>query len=127
MASLLADLDAAWLLALRPGNRQRQNAIAIVGTDRFRVDRDGQREGPIEASGRALATVNARGCLKADLLLAGDADGALLGLDLEVDLVDARQLDDRHEVIALLEHVDRWKGAGPGGAAPEPIALALRV
>src|SRR4030095_15299760 len=103
----LADLDIAWLLAVDPANYQRQHAIPIVGADCFRVDRDGKREGPIETSRRALAPVNARGGRNASLLLAGYADCALLGLDLEIDLIDPRQLHDCHEVVVLLEDIDR--------------------
>jgi len=71
--------------------------------------------------------VNARRCLKADLFLSRDADRALLGFDLEIDLVNARELDDRDEIIALLKDVEGRKGAGPGGAAPEPVALVPRI
>src|SRR5207245_249275 len=42
-------------------------------------------------------------------------------------LVNARQFDNRDEVVALLEDVDRWKAAHAGRAAAHPIAFSLCI
>jgi hypothetical protein len=44
-----------------------------------------------------------------DDLLARNTNGVLFGLNLQIVLVDARQLDDGEKVLALLKYVDRRK------------------
>jgi hypothetical protein len=61
-----------------------------------------------------------------DHFSAADADRVLFGLDLQAVLVNTRQLDNRDEVVALLEDVDWWKAAL--AAVPRPIqSLAIRA
>ena len=60
-------------------------------------------------------------------LVAEDANGVLLGLDLEVVLADARQFYNRNEVVALLEDVDRRITANTRGTVAHPVAVKPRV
>jgi hypothetical protein len=51
-----------------------------------------------------------------DGLAAANADRVSLDLDIEVRLANTRNLDNRNDVVPLLEHVDR--GIGAAGARP---------
>jgi hypothetical protein len=55
-------------------------------------------------------------------LLARDADGVFLGLNLQVLLIDARQLNDGEERIALLKDVDGREGTLACCLILQPIA-----
>ena len=59
--------------------------------------------------------------------LTGDADGVVLSLDLEITLVNARQLEDGNETVALLEHIDGRERTCACGRTAQPIALQARV
>jgi hypothetical protein len=73
-------------------------------------------------AGDAFASVHARVVRVVDALLAGDADGVGLGLDLQVVLVDARQLHECQDVLALLKHIDGREGPAAGGHVLKPVA-----
>jgi hypothetical protein len=57
-----------------------------------------------------------------DYLSAADTNGVLLGLDFQIVFVDTWQLDQRDDVVTLLEYVDWWKTADRSGAASHPVA-----
>ena len=48
---------------------------------------------------------------KGNRFFASDADGVFFRLNLDTIFLDARQLDDCQDIVALLEHVDWWKGS----------------
>jgi hypothetical protein len=83
---------------------------------------DRQRERAIELAGDALAPMDAYVVRIIDALFAGDADCVGLGLDLQFILIDARQLHQRQDVVALLKDVDGRKRAAAGGRTLEPVA-----
>jgi hypothetical protein len=58
-------------------------------------------------------------------LLAADANGIFLRLDLQIVLVDAGQFDNRDEVVFLLKDVDRRETSDRGRTAPIQ-SLAMR-
>src|SRR5512143_2098662 len=62
-----------------------------------------------------------------DCLVAEDANGVLLRLDLKVVFVDTWQFHDRNEVIALLEDVDWWIAANTRRTVAHPVAVKPRV
>src|SRR4051794_9214078 len=61
-----------------------------------------------------------------DDLLARDSDGVFLRLDLQVVLVDTRQLNDREDLVALLKNVDGRERALPGGLVLKPLTAGAR-
>src|SRR5689334_5596279 len=125
--ALLPNLDAAWLLTVSPRNRQREHSVDIIRAGCLSIDLNRQRERAVESSMPTLPPVNARGCSKANLLSAGNADRALFRLDLKINLVNTWQLDDRHKVVVLLEDVDRRKCPGTGCTTAEPVALVSSI
>ena len=74
---------------------------------------------PLNRSRRCTLTLLRKG----NGLLAGHADDVVLGLDLKIGLVDAGDLEDRDQAIALLKDVDRRKGAGARRRSVQPIAV----
>src|SRR5581483_7075310 len=127
MALSLADLDRTRLVGLGARDEQSKDPVAIFGLDAVGLYTYRHRHGAIEHAGYALAAMDARLLAVADRLLAADADGVLLGLDLQVALVDARQFDNGDEVIVLLEDVDGWKTADRSRSAAHPVARDARV
>jgi hypothetical protein len=59
LVDALVDADAAWLVALGPGDKERQNTIAVLGLDALSIDLDRHGQGPIEGSGQPLTPVQA--------------------------------------------------------------------
>ena len=57
-----------------------------------------------------------------DDLLPRDSDGVFLGLNLQFILLDARQLDDGQNLVALLKNVDGWEWALAGSLVLKPLA-----
>ena len=123
MARILADLDGPGLIALGPRNEQRQHAVPVFSLQAFRVDlhREGNRA--VEGARRPFPTMNARILAEADGFPARDPDGLVLHLNLDVRLAGPRQLCYGHEVIALLEDVDRGETAGARGRIAQPITI----
>src|ERR1700686_2108735 len=102
------DADPLRLRGRHFRNRHLEHAIQMTRTDvvRFHVFR--QREATQEA---AFDPLQARHSLllvrTLELALAGHAQHAFLGRDLDVLRLDTRQIRAYHEAIGLLEHVDR--------------------
>ena len=109
------------LSALR--DEERENAIAVFGLDALGIDLDRHGQRAIEGSRQPLTAMQAYLLGIGDVLLAGDADRLVLGLDLKVGFIDARQLDDCDQVVALLEDIDGRESSGPCGCAAQPIAF----
>jgi hypothetical protein len=122
MAGSSLEFDAARLVALGSRQEQREEPIAIFRLDAIRIDLDGEGERAIEFAGDALAPMDAHVVRIIHALFAGDADGIGLGLDLQFVLIDARQLHQRQDVVALLKDVDGRKRAAAGGRTLEPVA-----
>src|ERR1700747_3843057 len=83
MAGSSLEFDAARLVALGSRQEQREEPIAIFRLDAIRIDLEGGGERAIEVARHALAPMDAHVVRIIDALLAGDADGVGLGLDLQ--------------------------------------------
>src|ERR1700740_601783 len=105
--SLSADGDCSCLVALGPWQEQCQNALAIFRLDALGLQPDWKGNRAVELPGDAFAAVHADAVRVGYRLLSRDTDCVFLGLDLQTALVDARQLDDRQKIAALLKDVDR--------------------
>src|SRR5579863_2471421 len=121
------DLDGLRLVAFGSRRENHQEAVAIVRLDAGRVYMNRHDDGAVEGAGESLAPMRAGALVIKNDLLARNSDRVVLRLELEVALVDPRQFDDRHEVMALLEDVDRRKTAKSGRPASHPVALSPRV
>jgi hypothetical protein len=77
------------LVALGPGQEQGEKAIPILGLDAIWIDFDRQRQRAVEFAGDTFPSMHAGFVGVANVLLAGNADGICLGLDLQIVLVDA--------------------------------------
>src|SRR3954465_2388178 len=62
-----------------------------------------------------------------DALAAGDAQRVAFDFDVEVRLAHAGHLDDRDDIVALAEDVDRGIGAAGAQPRPEPTAGPERI
>ena len=100
------------------GGLSRYSALMELGID---LHRHGQ--GAIERSGQPLAAVEAHLLRIGKLLLPGNADGVVLGLDFQVGLVDARELYDGDQVVALLEDVDGRERPAASRRPTQPFAV----
>jgi hypothetical protein len=109
------DADAARLVALGAWDEERQHAIAIFGLDAVGIDLDRHREGAIERSGRPLTPMQAYLLGIREGLLAGDTDGVVLGLDLQVGFVDIPASS-----MMATRFSPCWKTL-MGGNAPVPV------
>ncbi len=47
----------------------------------------------------------------------------VLSLDLQGGLVDSCELDDRDQIVSLLEDIDGREGPGAAGCTPQPVAF----
>ena len=122
----LVDGDQARLVALGAGDQERKNAIAVLGLDGFGIDLHRHGQGAIERPEQPFAAMQAYLFRISKLLLPGNADGVVLGLDFEVGLVDARQLDYGDQVVPLLEDVDGRERAAAGRGPAQPFAVEAR-
>jgi hypothetical protein len=91
------------------------------------IDLDWHGQGSIEGPRQPLAPMQADLLGIGEVLLAGNADRVVLGLDLKVGFVDACQLDDCDQIVALLEDIDGREGPSGGGCPPQPIAFQTRL
>jgi hypothetical protein len=80
----------------------------VAAAPDIRIELDRQRQRAIELARDTFAAMHAGFLGVANVLLAGNADGICFGLYLEVAFVDAGQLDDRQDIVALLKHVEFW-------------------
>ena len=58
---------------------------------------------------RTLAPMHAQACRIADLFAAGNPAGVVLGLNIEIIVVHARDLENGDQRVALLEDIDGRK------------------
>jgi hypothetical protein len=114
--------DRTRLVAFGARQMERQDAVAAFGLDLVGVNVDRKRYSAVEAPGRPLAAVRRHLVAVLDALAAGDAQRVALDLDIEIRFADAGHLDDRDDVVALAEDVDRRIGAAGTQPRPEPIA-----
>src|SRR4051812_37627154 len=106
---------------------ERQDAVAGFCPDLVGVDVDRQCQGAVETPGRPFTAVHCRLVVVLDALPSGDTKGIALDPDVEVRLAHARHLDDRDNVVALAEDVDRRIGTAGAQPRPEPAAPPERV
>src|SRR5579862_6292763 len=71
--------------------------------------------------------MDARAVLVIGCFRAGDSDRVLFGFDLQLVFLDAWQFDDRQNVVALLEHIDRRKWSPAGRRVAEPLTRQVRI
>ena len=113
------DLDRARLVALGSWNEEGQDAIAELRFYVVGVDLDRQRDYSVEAPCDALAPMHADLLSIVDRFSPGYPDGTFLRLQFQVGLIDAGQLHNRHEVMALLKDID-WGEC----TMPEVVSLS---
>ena len=77
------------------------------GFDAVRIHFNGQSERPIKAAGRSFSTMQTGIFRVLHGFGAREADRAALHLKFQVGLINARNLSDEHEIIALAEDVHR--------------------
>jgi hypothetical protein len=99
----------------------------VFGDDALGINLDRERKAAIERAGDALTPVNARAIVVFDRLLSGDTNCVLASLDLQVILVDARQLDDGNEIVAFLKNVYWRIAASACSANAKPITCQVRL
>src|SRR3954452_14278891 len=119
--------DRTRLVALGARQVKRQDAVAAFRLDLVGVDIDWQRYGAVEAPGRPFAAMHRGFFSVIDALGAGDAQRVALDLDVEIRLAHAGHLDNRNDIVALAEDVDRRIGAAGPQPRPEPAAGPERV
>jgi hypothetical protein len=91
------------------GMQRVRTPSRYFGLDAIAVDLHRNRQTPIEYSPPALAPMHAHAFRIGDLFPAGDPDGVILGLDIEIILVHARDLKNGDQCVALLEDMDAQK------------------
>src|SRR6516162_5598574 len=125
------NVDATRLLRRALRNADLEHPVDVRGLDGFRLRTLGQREAAQERAGGALDALEAvlgRFLLRAALAL--DREHALLGRDLDVLALDARQVGSHHEALSLLVNVDvrdPADGRAVGDLAQGPIELPLQT
>src|SRR5271166_3615221 len=120
-------LDRLGLFRLGRRHEQSENSVAILGFDAVRIDLEGQADRPIEPAGEPLPSMQRRLLRIADLLAAGQTNGAALHLYGDLGLFHAGNLGDDDEVVPFSKHVDRRIGAAAAQARIEPTARAKRI
>src|SRR4029077_18895215 len=104
---------------------QGENSVRVLGLDATWLEPNRKRQGAIEFANDALTSMHAHAVREGDDLLATNTNGVLFGLDLQIVLVDAGQLDDGKKILALLKYVDRREGAAAGRRVLKPVARQL--
>ena len=105
----------------RDRREQREQTIAVLGFDTVGIELNGKRDGAVEVAEYALPAVYAALGIVDDLL-PGDSDCVFLGLNLQLILLEAGQLHDGQNLVALLKDVDGWEGALAGSLVLKPLA-----
>jgi hypothetical protein len=103
------------------GDREGENAVAVFSLNPVRIDSDRPSDRSIEATGKTFAAMNAGVFLVIQRLFARDPQSPFLGLNRQIRLTHARELNDRNEVIALLEDINGRIGPDIGGRVSEPV------
>jgi hypothetical protein len=106
---------------------ERQDPVAVFGPDPVRVDFDREGHRAIETPGQPLAAMEADLLVVFDGFGAGQADGPVLDLDLQVCLLDAGKLGDDDNVFALAKDIKRWKSTAAADTRLQPAAGAQRI
>src|SRR6516164_6193828 len=125
------NVDATRLLRRPLRNADLEHPVDVSRLDGFRIYTLGQREAAQERAGGALDALEAvLGRLLLRAALALDREHALLGRDLDVLALDARQVGSYHEALSLLVNVDvrdPADGRAVGGLAQGAIELPLQT
>jgi hypothetical protein len=119
------DRNRPRLIALDARQIQSEDPIRVLGLDAAWIEPDRKRQGAIEFANDAFTSMHAHTVGEDDDFLARNTNGVLLGLDLQIVLVDARQLDDGEKILALLKYVDWREGAAAGEASRSSTALRV--
>src|SRR5271165_497784 len=120
-------LDRLGLFPLGRRQEKSENAVAILGFDAVRIDLEGQADRAIKPAGEPLPSMQRRLLRIADLLAAGQTNGAALHLHIDLGLFHAGNLGDDDEVVPFSKHVDRRIGTAAAQARIEPTARPKRI
>ena len=123
---LSLDLYGPRLVAFGPGDKEREHAIVVFGSDAVRIDLNWHRNRPVKSARYALSPVHAGALFGIDGLIARNPDRVLLSLYFEVLPVNSRQFDDGDEVVPLLENVDWGIASIPAVHSPSNRFLDAR-
>ena len=99
----LADLHAAWLIRLGPGDEDSENAVAEFRLDTLRVWSHRQCDDEIKRTGDPFAPMHAALLVIVDGFGARDTNRVVFGLDVQVVLCNAGQFDNGDEVVPLAD------------------------
>jgi hypothetical protein len=119
------DRNRPRLVALGARQIQGEDPIRVLRLDATRIEPHRKRPGAIEFANDALTSMHAHAVGEGDDFLARNTNGVLFGLDLQIALIDARQLDDGKQILALLKYVDRREGSAAGRRVLKPVARQL--
>src|ERR671925_416546 len=117
------NLDAAWLALLGLGDPHLEDAVVELGLDAVGVDAIRQAQRAREAAERTLDAVEAAlGLLALLLALTRDLQRAVLDLDRDVLVAQARKVCLQNEVIVRLDQIHRRDPAARGPRPPPGAA-----
>ncbi len=91
--------------------------------DTIGIDVHGHRQRAVEKPRPALPAMHAYAFRIVNAFPSGNANDAVLRLNVEIVFADPWHLENDNQIVALLENVDRREGACSAGPASQPVAL----